>query len=157
MFFCNLVCLAQLACLLSSNICIKGVAFIHTLALDFSGVIGSILTCLTFPCETVLLVGNGLFRRCCDRKSRAACAQSFTVWQQATIEITCHDHSIIACSRHIYTGVVLRASRSWWITHSTQHQRRGCNNTCIDSHRFTASRPTPTGSSQIFWRDQCAP
>ena len=30
---------------------------------------------------------------CCDRKSRAACAQSFTLWQQATIEFTCHDHS----------------------------------------------------------------
>jgi len=25
---------------------------------------------------------------CCDRKSRAACAQSFAPWQQATIEIT---------------------------------------------------------------------
>jgi len=24
---------------------------------------------------------------CCDRKSRAACARSFTPWQQATIEI----------------------------------------------------------------------
>jgi len=24
---------------------------------------------------------------CCDRKSRAACAQSFAPWQQATIEI----------------------------------------------------------------------
>ena len=42
-----------------------------------------------------------LIRRC-DRKSRAACAQSFGLWQQATIEVTCHDHSIIACSRHIY-------------------------------------------------------
>jgi len=31
-----------------------------------------------------------------------ACAQSFAQWQQATIEITCHDHSIIACSRHIH-------------------------------------------------------
>ena len=29
----------------------------------------------------------------CDRKSRAACAQSFALWQQATIEFTCHDHS----------------------------------------------------------------
>jgi len=45
----------------------------------------------------------------CDRKSRAAYAQSFTLWQQATIEITRHDHSIIACSRHVYMGVVLRA------------------------------------------------
>jgi len=46
---------------------------------------------------------------CCDRKAQAACALSFTLWQQATIEITRRDHSIIACSRHIYMGVVLRA------------------------------------------------
>jgi len=26
-------------------------------------------------------------RHCCDRKSRAACAQSFALWQQATITI----------------------------------------------------------------------
>ena len=32
-------------------------------------------------------------RCCCDRKSRAAYAQSFALWQQATIEFTCHDHS----------------------------------------------------------------
>jgi len=31
--------------------------------------------------------------KCCDRKARAASVQSFTLWQQATIEITCHDHS----------------------------------------------------------------
>jgi len=30
---------------------------------------------------------------CCDRKSRAAYAQSFALWQQATIEFTWHDHS----------------------------------------------------------------
>jgi len=30
---------------------------------------------------------------CCDRKSRAAYAQSFALWQQATIEFTCRDHS----------------------------------------------------------------
>ena len=41
-------------------------------------------------------------RLCCDQKSRAAYAQSFALWQHATIEFTCHDHSIIACSRHIY-------------------------------------------------------
>ena len=39
---------------------------------------------------------------CCDRKFRAACAQSFAPWQQATIEITRRDHSIIACSRHTH-------------------------------------------------------
>jgi len=42
---------------------------------------------------------------CCDRKARAASAQSFALWQQATIEITRRDHSIIACSRHIYMVV----------------------------------------------------
>jgi len=46
---------------------------------------------------------------CCDRKARAACEQSFTLWQQATIEITCHGHPVIACSCHIYMGVILRA------------------------------------------------
>jgi len=46
---------------------------------------------------------------CCDRKSRAASAQSFTLWQQATIEMTRLDHSIIACSWHAYIGVILRA------------------------------------------------
>jgi len=70
---------------------------------------------------------------CCDRKSRAAWAQSFALWQQATIEFTCHDHSIIACSRHIYLWCCSsRTSRSWWITHLTQHHRRGCNN-CLPS------------------------
>jgi len=29
----------------------------------------------------------------CDRISRAAYAQSFALWQEATIEFTCHDHS----------------------------------------------------------------
>jgi len=39
--------------------------------------------------------------QCCDRKARVASAQSFTLWQQATIEFTRHDHSMIACSRLI--------------------------------------------------------
>jgi len=36
-----------------------------------------------------------------SEKPREAYAQSFALWQQATIEFTCHDHSIIASSRHI--------------------------------------------------------
>jgi len=43
----------------------------------------------------------------CNREPQAANVQSFPPWQQATIEITCHDHSIIACSHHIYISVVL--------------------------------------------------
>jgi len=42
-------------------------------------------------------------------KARGASAPSFTLWQQARIEITRHDHSIIACSRRLYMAVVLRA------------------------------------------------
>jgi len=35
-------------------------------------------------------------------KAQATCAQSFPLWQQATIDITRQDKSIIACSCHIY-------------------------------------------------------
>ena len=64
----------------------------------------------------------------CDRKSQAAYAQSFALWQQGKIEFTCHDHSVIACSRHIHVWCCSsRTSRSWWITQSTQHHRKGCN------------------------------
>jgi len=38
-----------------------------------------------------------------------ACAQSFTLWQQAIVEIMRRNHSVIACSCHIYMGVILRA------------------------------------------------
>jgi len=41
------------------------------------------------------------------KPERQVCKASH--WQQATIEITCHDHSIIACSRHAYMGVIRRA------------------------------------------------
>ena len=41
-------------------------------------------------------------RYSCDRKARGACALSFALWQQATIEFTRRHHSIITCSRHIY-------------------------------------------------------
>ena len=50
-----------------------------------------------------------LIRASRSGKPRAAIAQSFTLWQQATIEITCHDHSHIACSCHIYMGAIRRA------------------------------------------------
>ena len=46
---------------------------------------------------------------CCDWKARVASSQSFTLRQQATIEITRRAHSISACSCHICMGVVLHA------------------------------------------------
>ena len=45
------------------------------------------------------------------RKAWAESAQSFALWQQATIEIMRmrRDNSIVACSRHLYMVAVLRA------------------------------------------------
>jgi len=49
---------------------------------------------------------------CCDRKSRAACAQSFALWQQATVEcLFLHAMSILLLlvrATRMY-GVVLHA------------------------------------------------
>jgi len=45
----------------------------------------------------------------CDRKSRAACAQSFAPWQQALIEIMLAISPTFACSCYIYNGVILHA------------------------------------------------
>jgi len=42
-------------------------------------------------------------------KPEQASAQSFTLWQQATIKITCGAHCISASSRHIYMGVGFHA------------------------------------------------
>ena len=46
---------------------------------------------------------------CCHRKAWAASAQSFTLWQQTTMEITRRDHSIIAFLCHKNMGVDLHA------------------------------------------------
>jgi len=46
---------------------------------------------------------------CCDRKSRAAYAQNFVPWQQATKEIMLAISLTIACLRYIYNGVILHA------------------------------------------------
>jgi len=46
---------------------------------------------------------------CCDQKAWASCAQSFTLWQQVTIEIMHCNLSVISCLCHIYMGVILHA------------------------------------------------
>jgi len=38
---------------------------------------------------------NRFCKGCYDRKAQAASAQSFTIWQQTTIEITRRDHSAL--------------------------------------------------------------
>jgi len=63
-------------------------------------------------------------RNCCDRKCRAACAQSFAPWQQATIEIMLTMSLTIACSRCIYNGVILQAHPVRGESHN-QHNATG--------------------------------
>jgi len=75
---------------------------------------------------------NGMLSHlCCDRKSRAACAQSFAPWQQATIQSMCRNLSyycLLAPPIHIFVFRPHPVRGDWWITQSTQHHRRGCNN-----------------------------
>jgi len=71
---------------------------------------------------------------CCDQKAPAASAQSFPLWQQATIDIM---HRIIACSCHIYyTWVLFSAHIPFVVNHTfTQRQRRCCSNMLSFSQR----------------------
>jgi len=65
----------------------------------------------------------------CDEKARAASAQSVTMWQQATIEIMRRNHSTIACSCHIYMGVILRAHLVRGESHNLRNANgEDCNN-----------------------------
>jgi len=94
-------------------------------------------------------------KHCCDRKAPATSAQSFTLRQQATIEITLHDHSprmllftfsrshryyhqrlhaaitLLLLVRATYMGVVLRA-----------HPVRGESHIQRNTNREFATAPT---------------
>jgi len=58
-------------------------------------------------------------------KPEQASAQSFTLWQQATIEITRRAHSISAGSHHIYKGVVLHEHPVCDESHIQQNSNQG--------------------------------
>ena len=65
---------------------------------------------------------------CCDRKARVASARSLTLAASNN-----RDHmpwSLYYCLfvLHIFRCFSSHTSCSWWITHSMQHQPRGCNN-----------------------------
>jgi len=51
-------------------------------------------------------------------KARVSYAQSFALWLQATIEFTCHDHSIIACLCHIYIYLLFFAHVPFVVNHT---------------------------------------
>jgi len=42
-------------------------------------------------------------------RSESPSGKCAKLWQQATIEITCRNYSIIACSCHLYMSIVLHA------------------------------------------------
>jgi len=76
---------------------------------------------------------------CHDGKAGAASAQSFTLWQQATIEIERRDHfesmvassnSMVACLRHVHSILhmcaILCAHPARYV-HSTPRRPWGCN------------------------------
>jgi len=54
-------------------------------------------------------------------------ALCFALWQQATIEIMRRNLSYYCLLAPRTYFCSSRTSRSWWITHLTQHHRRGCN------------------------------
>jgi len=62
---------------------------------------------------------------CCDRKSWAACAQSFAPWQQATTEIMLAISLTIAWWRYIYNGVILHG-------HSVRGESHNQRNTTVE-------------------------
>ena len=71
---------------------------------------------------------------CCHRKAWAASAQSFTLWQQATMEITRRDHSIIACLCHkiwvlIFMHILFVVNHTFNCRLHIQRQPTGCNST----------------------------
>jgi len=67
-------------------------------------------------------------KECCDRKSRAACAQNFAPLQQATMKIMRHNLSYYCLLALHRNGFILRAHPVLGdIAHSTQYHRRGCN------------------------------
>ena len=67
---------------------------------------------------------------CCDRKSPSGmCAKLHTVAASNNRDHTPWSFNDGLFSPQKYGCCSSRTSRSWWIAHSTQRQRRGCNNT----------------------------
>ena len=62
--------------------------------------LGSVV--FSFPNSSVQDPDFGFYSTVAIGKTRVACVQSLALWQQPTIEFTRQDHSIIACSNHVY-------------------------------------------------------
>ena len=97
-----------------------------------------------------------------DQKARAASVQSFPLWQQTKIEIIQRDHSVFACSRHIYLCVVLCAQPVCGESHFQCNINRQVATTfppyCNAVHRSHVPfvRVAP-GTTFTYWSKQKAP
>jgi len=89
-----------------------------------------------------------------DLKSRAACAQSFAPWQQATIEIILAISLTIACSRYIYNGAILHAHPVRGESHNERNTTGKVETIPVfaklDSSRSVA-RSRALGALSLFW------
>jgi len=93
--------------------------------------------------EWIQVIGNFVQHivhicHCCDEKSQVAFAQSFALWQQATIEITRRDHYYCLFVPHIvffFTHIPFVVNRTFNATpperlQHHQHNRPFCNILC---------------------------
>jgi len=101
----------------------------------------------------------------CDRKARAASAQSFTLWQQAIMEITRRDHSLLLVrAAYIWVLFVARipfvVNRTFNATLTERLQQHPLlftmNHTArtFFSWRLHLARPSHSGHSTIILRSE---
>ena len=73
---------------------------------------------------------------CCDWKSRTACAQSFSLWQQTTIEITWRDHSYCLFAPYIYIYIYIVLLRAHSVCGESYIQRNTAGDVATTSPSF---------------------
>ena len=82
-----------------------------------------ITCCENKKTDSFLIMSMTHLGYCCDRKAQAENSPSFTMWQQATIEIMHRNQSTIACACHLCMGAVLRTHPA----HGESHIQRNDN------------------------------
>ena len=90
--------------------------------------------------------------------------QSFTLWQQTTIEIMCRNHSIIACSHHIWVLFFIQISfmmnHTFNVTPTERLQQHplvftmNCTDRMFFLRRLYLARSSHPGHSTILLRSE---
>ena len=87
-----------------------------------------LFNCVYIAVVLACITNKGSKYFCCDRKARAASAPSFTLWQQATVEVTRRDNYCCLFAPYTNGCYSSHTYRSWWIAHSPPGEQRSCNN-----------------------------